>query len=148
MRNKVLNRKNNIDRKAYKEQRNYVVNLPKNQKNNFYNNPGTKIATDNKAFWKTVKPLLSEKFTKHSEINLAEGDKIISHDDQIAKTFSKYFIDILILNMLNNGCKCPDSSKQDSILKILNTYLDHSSIKLIKAKNTSKAFKFGHIDIK
>ena len=59
-------------------------------------------------------------------------------DDQIVKKFSEYFISISILNMLSNGYKCPDSSEQDLILKILDKYMDHPSIKF---------FKFSQIDI-
>ena len=103
--------------------------------------------TDIGTFWKTVKPLLSEKVTKHSKINLVEDGKIISRDDQIAKKFSEYFISIPILNMPSNGYKCPDSSEQDTILKILDKYRDHPSIKLIKAKNNSHVFKFNQIDM-
>ena len=93
------------------------------------------------------KPFLSEKVTKHSKINLVEDDKIISRDDQIAKKFSEYFISIPILNMPSNRYKCPNSSEQDPILKILDKYNDHPSIKLIKAKNSCKVFKFCQIDI-
>ena len=96
-------------------------------------------------FWKTVKSLLSEKVTRHSKINLVEDDKIISHDDKIAKKFSEYFINIQILNLPSNGFKCPDSSEQDPILKIPDKYKDHSSIKLKKVKNKILSFKFGHI---
>ena len=49
--------------------------------------------------------------------------------------------------MPSNGYKCPHSSEQDPILKILDKYKDHPSIKLIKAKNSSKVFKFRQIDI-
>ena len=49
--------------------------------------------------------------------------------------------------MPSNGYKCPHSSEQDPILKILGKYKDHPSIKLIKAKNSSKVFKFRQIDI-
>ena len=78
---------------------------------------------------------------------MVEDDKIIFRDDQIAKKFSEYFISIPILNMPSNGYKCPHSSEQDPILKILDKYKDHPSIKLIKTKNSSKAFKFRQIDI-
>ena len=107
------------------------------RKKNFYGNLDTKVVIDNRTFWKTVKPLLSEKATKHSKIKLVEDDKITSRDDQIAKKFSEYFISIPILNMPSNGYKCPNSSEQDPILKI----------KLIKAKNNSQVFKFRPIDI-
>ena len=140
--NKFLNTKIDIDRKVYKKQRNYVVSILSIEKRNFYSNLDTKVVTDNRPFWKTVKPILSEKLTKHSKINLVEDDKIISREDQIPKKFSEYVINIPILNMPSNGYKCSDSSKQDPILKILYKYKDHPSIKLIKAKNNSQVFKF------
>ena len=95
LRNKFLNTKSDIDRKAYNKQRNYVVSLLRNEKKNFIEGSlDTKVVTDNRTFWKTVKPFLSEKVTKHSKINLVEDDKIISCDNQIAKKFSEYFINI------------------------------------------------------
>ena len=107
-----------------------------------------RVVTDNRKIWKTVKPLLSEKITKHSKITLVEDDEIISREDQIAKKFSEYFINIPILNMPSNGYKCPDSSEQDPTLKILYKYRDHPSIKLFKTKNNSQVFKFSQINIK
>ena len=50
--------------------------------------------------------------------------------------------------MPSNGYKCLHSSEQDLILKILDKYKDHPSIKLIKAKNNSHAVRFIQIDIK
>ena len=44
--------------------------------------------------------------------------------------------------MASNGYKCPHSSKQDPILKTLDKYKNHPSIRLIKAKNNSQVFKF------
>ena len=103
LRNIFLNKKNSIDRKAYNKQQNYIVSLLRYEKKNFYGNLDTKVVTDNRAFRKTVEPLLSEKVTKHSKINLVEDEKIISRKDQIAKKFSEYFINIPILNMPSNG---------------------------------------------
>ena len=85
LRNKFLNTKSDIDRKAYSKQRNYVASLLRNEKNNSHSNHDTKVVTDNRTFWKTAKPLLSEKVTKDSEINLVGDDKIISCEDQIAE---------------------------------------------------------------
>ena len=107
-----------------------------------------KLIIGNRTFWKTVKLFLSEKVIKHSKTNLVEDDKIISRDDQIAKQFSEYFISIQILDIASNGYTCPHSSEQDPILKILDKYKDHASIKLIKAKNYSQVSKFSQIDIK
>ena len=49
--------------------------------------------------------------------------------------------------MPSNGYKCSHSSEQDPILKILDKYTDHRSIKLIKAKNNSQVLKFRQTDI-
>ena len=65
-----------------------------------------------------------------------------------AKKFSKYVINISILNMPSEGYKCSNLSEQDLILKILDKYKDHPSIKLIKAKNNSHAVRFIQTDIK
>ena len=147
LRNKFLNIKSDIDRRAYNKKRSYVVGLLRNEKKNFYSNLDTKVVINNRTFWKTVKPFLFGKVTKHSKINLVEDDKIISPDEQIAKNPSEYFIIIPILNMPSNGFKCLHSSEQDPILKILDKYKDNPSIKLIKAKNSSIVFKFRQIDI-
>ena len=143
--NAFLNTKSDIDRKAYNKQINYVVSFLRNEKKNFYSHLDTKVVIDNRKFWKTVKPHLSEKVTKHVKINLVKDDKIISCDDQIAKKF--IFISIPIFNMPSNGYRCPHSSKQNPNLNILDKYKDHPSIKLIKAKNSSQVFKFRQIDI-
>ena len=46
---------------------------------------------DNRCFWKTVKPFLSNKGSYISKINLKNKDEVISDDSTLAETFSKYF---------------------------------------------------------
>ena len=82
MRNKFSNTKSGVNRKAYNKQRNHVVILLRNEKKNFDSNLDTKVVIDNRTFWKTVNPLLSDKVTQHSKTNLVGNDKIISRDDQ------------------------------------------------------------------
>ena len=102
LKKKILNTKSDY-RKAYNKQRNYVVRLLRNEKKNIYGNLHIMVVTDNRVFWKLVKPSLSDDVTKHSKVNLAENDKIIGHDNQIAKMVSKYFVNILIINTPSNG---------------------------------------------
>ena len=59
LRNNYLKNSNNVDTEKYKKYRNYCVNLFKQEKKNHYLDP--KLITNNKKFWKTVKPLFSEK---------------------------------------------------------------------------------------
>lgn len=95
---------------------------------------------NNRIFWKTVKPFLSEKVTKHFKTNLVEGENIISCDEKIVKTFIEYFINIKNLNMPSHICKCPDSLKPDIIFRIIHKYGDHPGITSIKTKNNSRVF--------
>lgn len=98
LRNKFLNTKSDIDRKVYNKQRNYVVSLLRKEKKDFYGNLDISKVTDNRVFWKIVKPKISDKVKIRSKITLVEDDKILSQDAEIAKTFNEYFINIPVLN--------------------------------------------------
>ena len=43
--------------------------------------------SDNRCFWKTVKPFLSDKGSYISKINLVNKDEVISDDSTLAETF-------------------------------------------------------------
>ena len=62
----------------------------------FYDNLNTSVLTENRTFWKTVKPFLAEKSKKVSKIELIEDNQIIPMDKQIAKIFNEYFVSIPI----------------------------------------------------
>ena len=72
LRNKFLNTKSDIDRKAYNKQRNLCVSLIRSEKKNFFSNINTCDITDNKTFWKTVKPFFTDKIKTKSKITLIE----------------------------------------------------------------------------
>ena len=86
--------------------------------------------TNNKIFWKTTKSFLSKNVTKHSKINLGEGEKNISCDDQVAKTCSECFINIPNVNISSHGYKRSDSSEPDPILRIIDKSRGHPSVKI------------------
>lgn len=78
-RNKVLNKKITIDRRAYNNHFKLAVrNENQKKKKEFGFNLDTKTVTDNRIFLKTNKPFLSQKLTKSSKINLNKNEKIIS----------------------------------------------------------------------
>ena len=58
---------------------------------NYYNSLDIKNITDNKQFWKTIKPFLSEKIKTTSKIKFKDQNKIISNDDKVAEEFSTFF---------------------------------------------------------
>ena len=60
LRSMFLNTKSDLDRKAYNKQRNYVVSLMRKEKKEFYCSLNASVLTENRTFWKTVKPFLAE----------------------------------------------------------------------------------------
>ena len=91
LRNKYRKNKNVTNRIAYTKQRNVCVNLLKKIKKSYYENLQPSNISDNKKFWKTVKPLFSEKTMSSDKITLIENDLIISKDQEVAETFNSFF---------------------------------------------------------
>ena len=78
--------KNTKDYNNYKKQRNSCSKLYKKERRKFYNNLNIKDITDNKKFWKTLKPLLSDNRTcRSSKINMVVAEENLSDDKEIAK---------------------------------------------------------------
>ena len=86
LRNKFLDTRSELDRKAYNKQRSYFVSLLRKEKKQFYSNLNTKILIENITFWKTVKPFLTDKINETSRITFIEEKRVISQDHPIAKT--------------------------------------------------------------
>ena len=55
---------------------------------------------DNRKFWKTVKPLFSEKVQTPSDVTLVENGSLISDDFQVAEILTDYFINIVLTILL------------------------------------------------
>ena len=73
LRNKYLTDKTVENRLLYTQQRNKCVALLRNTKKNYYENLDEKEVTDNKKFWRTIQPYLSDKSVKSDKIHLNEN---------------------------------------------------------------------------
>ena len=69
--------------------------LLRKAKKQHFSNLEPKLTTDNKKFWKSVKPLFSDKITVKEIINLTENGKILISDTDIADTFNDYFSSVV-----------------------------------------------------
>ena len=77
--------KNTKNYSNYKKQRNFCSKLYKKERKKFCNNLDIKDITDKKKFWKTLKPVLSDKGTcGSSKINLVVDDENLFEDKEIA----------------------------------------------------------------
>ena len=110
--------------------------------------------TDNRKFWKTVKPFLSDKIVSTQKIILVESDKIISKDSDTAQIlitfFSNIFSNLKIPKYVENN---PISGNiKDPILKLSVKYRNHPSILAIRevctGRNSNIQFSFSQIDKK
>ena len=54
-----------------------------------------KRVTDNKQFWKTVKPYLTDKTFKDERITLTENEKTVSDKRELVKISNEYFSNIV-----------------------------------------------------
>ena len=74
-----------------------VLGLFRKEKKLFYNNLGTNLVTDNRKFWKTVKPLFSEKHFSNNKIILLKGEEIISYEKENSRKHSMLILPNLLL---------------------------------------------------
>ena len=98
----------------------------------------TKTFNRYQTFWKSVKPLFSDKITVKEIINLTENGEILSSDTDIADTFNDYFssvvqnLNIPRENFINTDlCINP-------VLEIIEKYKHHQSIISINKKMREK----------
>ena len=77
--------------KIYKKQKNFCSRLYKKERNKFYSELDIKNITDNKLFWKTMKPFLSDKCSQASKISLVQKGNVISDDQELGRTFNSFF---------------------------------------------------------
>ena len=83
------------DKKAYNTQRNYVLTWFGKAEKDYYNNQEHENVIDNKSFWKSVKPLFSEKGSTHNKITLVEQDLILDKNDNVAEVLNNFFTNVV-----------------------------------------------------
>ena len=86
----------------YKKQRNFVKNLNLKTKRNYYKSLDPKTCSTSKTFWKTFKPMFSQKYSPAEKFMLVEGGEIVDDDKRLAETMNNYFSNITkTLNIQN-----------------------------------------------
>ena len=95
LRNKFLKDKNEQLRNDYRKQRNLCVALVPRAKQQYFSSLDLSLSADNKTFWKTVKPLFSDKISHRDIISLMEDGKTITEDLPVAEIFNNYFSNVI-----------------------------------------------------
>ena len=151
-RNQFLKNRTDENKSRYTKQRNYCVSLLRKTKTQYYSNLDEKNVTDNKAFWKTVKPFLSDKITSKEKITLIEENEIVSNDENTAQVLNTFFSNIV--GNLNTPEYATNGSISDNInnpiIKLIVKYRKHPSILTIgevckERKKKHAAFSFSKV---
>ena len=77
-------------------------------------------STDNRTFWKILKPFLSDKVTSTQKITLIDNNKVVENDDDTAR------VDCKVPDF--NNCNPLAENIQEPVLKAIVKYRNHQSI--------------------
>ncbi|XP_057310091.1 uncharacterized protein LOC130648087 [Hydractinia symbiolongicarpus] len=134
----------------FKRQRNKCVTVCRDAKRIYYTSLNMNNIFDNKKFWKTVKPIFSNKCVKDTVQVIVENDQIIREKEHIANIINDHFVNVT--NTLNiDGI--PHENYNDiknDIENVIKNYEQHPSIIWIKKHVTTTnkmSFKSIEIDI-
>ena len=121
----------------------------RSEKKNFFSNINISDVTDNKTFWKKVKPFFTDKIKTKSKITLIEkkidsqesqkeivSEKIITEDQTVAEVFKKFFINIVpnLKISTDHGYDNDFIANDDQVTNAVNKFRNHPSIIMIKNK--------------
>ena len=133
---------------AYKKQRNSCVSLFRKEKKAFYYHLDTKSVTDNKMFWKVIKPSFSDKAISNENITLVENNEIVSEVKKICEIFNDFFSNAVInLNIPETEYSSTIIAGTNEIVSIaIERYEHHPSIaKINNISTTDQTFSFQHV---
>lgn len=148
LKNKYFKNQNEINRNAYKKQRNFCVSLFRKEKRKYFRNFDIKKVTDNKQFWRAIKPAFSDKCIVNSNITLIEENEIISKDQNVADVFNKFFSNVVSDLEIPQveGITVNVEDIENPIKKAIVKYSKHPSILEIN-KLSTKNFSFHSVSI-
>ena len=147
LKNKATKTGSDDDFLRYKKQRNFVKNLNLKIQRKYFQNLNPNKLDMNKKFWKTFKPLFSDKSISAERLILVENNEILSEESRIAETFNTYFGNFTDKLSIN---KWPEPNElrliDDDVIKSIIKYQNHPSIiKIRQHQKTNNTFEFKHI---
>ena len=126
----------------YQKQRNFCVTLLRRTKKEYFQNLNVKDLSDNKKFWKIIKPYFSNKGLNSNKMLLKEKGELVSDEKQLASIMNKFFINITKSLKLKEDLGSPPVTLND----ILEKFIFHPSIdKITKTYESDKKFSFQQV---
>ena len=120
----------------FRKHRNYVDRLYKRERREYFNRLKKNDIEDIKCFWKTVKPLLSEKGNVKNEIKIVKDNVIIDDNQAVAEEFNSKFTNVVQELNIDFNWNTDENieSIKDPIQKAIERYKSHPSIIVIREK--------------
>ena len=138
---KAIMRRSHLEKVYYKDKSEHIRNRKafaahciKKERTWFFNNLNPSFVTNNKLFWKTIKPFFSNQGNYRSQIKLAEKDEVLQDNDLIAKELNKFFKNAVSALYIKENRFITNRSSDgitDPIDKAIYKYKFHPSILLI-----------------
>lgn len=134
----------------YKIQRNKCLSLVRKAKQNYFSQINMKNLSDQRNFWKSVRPIFSEKATSEKVTSLVENGKNITENREIAHVMNEYYVNItnsLDIHDIPTDLDDDNFAFDRVIDKIVHKFRFHPSISKIKdAHPTDTVFDFRNIN--
>ena len=89
--------------------------------------------SDNKLFWKIIEPFFSNNGSHRGNIKLAEGDKLLQDDSEVAEELNNFFKEAVSTLDVNENSYLINLP-QTLLKKAISKYQFHPSILLINDK--------------
>ena len=134
----------------YRQLRNKCVKLTKKVKKEYFENLNINSITDNKSFWRTIKPYFSEKTKNMEKIVLVENNEIIMDNNTSSELMNDYFVNIaqnMAIPEFNKEIPPTEAECLDPIDKIIYDFNKHPSVmKINNIIKNAERFTFNEID--
>ena len=126
----------------YKKQRNFCVKLLRRTKKEYFQNLNVKGLSDNKTFWKTIKPYFSKKGLNSNKMLLKEKGEFVSDEKQLVSIMNKLLINITKSLKLKEDLGSSPVTLNDTLEKFI---LIPSTDKITKTYENDKKFSFQQV---
>ena len=147
LRSKFIKAKSNESKNANNTKRNYCLTLVRKAKKEYHNNLHHENFMIKFFFWKSIKPLYSEKSWTHNKIRFAKQNSISDKNDNVAEVLNSSFTNAVSnLNIPKYHDNLVNINHiQDPIARSMEQYENYPGIIAINNKSTNTCFKFNSI---
>ena len=115
------------------------MNLLRKTKADYFQNLNIRDLSDNRKFWKTIKPYFTKKGLNSKKLLLKQRGNLASNEKQLAGIINSFFINI------TKGLDLKEYNERNAntLEDVLNAFSSHPSIKRIrKTVKTNEKFSF------